>query len=281
MSFRLTGQAAITNDTAGICSPDSAIEYDEQIDTALEFQKPLGTGTDIWPSTPTAYAWSLACTKLDDLNLWWTLPSNRDAFAHVTHTFTHEGLNNATYADTSREVKTLTLCNFITRLMILFRSLSTKHGWPRLVSTRLSASRELVSSHRKYSYHLSCNTEADNYHSAITGMHNGDALQAFVDNGIVNGVGDNTRPVLMNSEHEHWPLISTVESNGYAGFQITPRWATTIYYNCDLPACTVAEWIATSAGAGDIQDLLVNAVEVNTKHLLSLHHDPYVILQYF
>lgn len=105
-------------------------------------------------------------------------------------------------------------------------------------------------------------------------MHNGDALKAFVDNGIVNGVGDNTRPVLMNSENEHWPLISTVEGNGYAGFQITPRWATTIYYNCDLPACTVAEWIATSAGAGDIQDLLVNAVEVNTKHLLSLHHDP-------
>lgn len=237
-------EAAITNDTAGICSPDSAIEYDEQIDTALEFQKPLGTGTDIWPSTPTAYAWSLACTKLDDLNLWWTLPSNRDAFAHVTHTFTHEGLNNATYADTSREI-------------------SFNQAWMAQVgidqAERFSGTGLIP--------------------PAITGMHNGDALQAFVDNGIVNGVGDNTRPVLMNSEHEHWPLISTVESNGYAGFQITPRWATTIYYNCDLPACTVAEWIATSAGAGDIQDLLVNAVEVNTKHLLSLHHDPYMFHQ--
>jgi len=150
--FRLTGQAAITNDTAGICSPDSAIEYDEQIDTALEFQKPLGTGTDIWPSTPTAYAWSLACTKLDDLSLWWTIPSNRDTFAHVTHTFTHEGLNNATYADTSREVMTPSSYHFIKRLIVLYRSHSTRHGWPRSVSTKLSASQELVSSHREYLY---------------------------------------------------------------------------------------------------------------------------------
>jgi hypothetical protein len=28
-----------------------------------------------------------------------------------------------------------------------------------------------------------------------------------------------------------WPLMSTVASNGYAGVQITPRWATNIYYN--------------------------------------------------
>lgn len=102
--FRLTAQASVGNDTAEICSPNSAIEYDEQIDTPLEFQKPLGTGTNIWPSTPATYAWSLACTKLDALQNWWTTPSNRDAFAHVTHTFSHAGLNNATYSDVSKEV---------------------------------------------------------------------------------------------------------------------------------------------------------------------------------
>jgi hypothetical protein len=31
--------------------------------------------------------------------------------------------------------------------------------------------------------------------------------------------------------NEHWPLMSTVKSNGYAGIQITPRWASNMYYN--------------------------------------------------
>jgi hypothetical protein len=66
---------------------------------------------------------------------------------------------------------------------------------------------------------------------AITGLHNGDALRAWSDRGITNVVGDNTRPVLLNPVNEYWPLITTVAANGFAGMQITPRWATNIYYN--------------------------------------------------
>lgn len=99
------------------CNPQTAIEYDEQLDTALEFQKPLGTGTNIWPTTPTTYGWSLACAKTDPLANWFTVAANRNAFNHIryvlhsspsdsvtngfnsSHTFTHEGLNNATFAE--------------------------------------------------------------------------------------------------------------------------------------------------------------------------------------
>lgn len=63
-------------------------------------------------------------------------------------------------------------------------------------------------------------------------------------------------------------------TNGYAGLYIIGRWATTIYYNCDLPSCTVNEWIATSAGKGTFDDLLDDARETNTRHLLGLHWDP-------
>jgi hypothetical protein len=66
---------------------------------------------------------------------------------------------------------------------------------------------------------------------AITGLHNGDAIRAWMANGLTHCVGDNTRPVLMNSANEMWPLITTVAANGYAGLQINPRWATNIYYN--------------------------------------------------
>jgi hypothetical protein len=66
---------------------------------------------------------------------------------------------------------------------------------------------------------------------AITGLHNGDALRAWNNRGITNVVGDNTRPVLLNPVNEYWPLITTVAGNGFAGMQVTPRWATNIYYN--------------------------------------------------
>lgn len=60
---------------------------------------------------------------------------------------------------------------------------------------------------------------------------------------------------------------------------IIPRWATTIYYNCDLPNCTTQEWINTSGGSGDFTTLLNDARATNTRHLLGLHHDPFMFHQ--
>lgn len=114
---------------------------------------------------------------------------------------------------------------------------------------------------------------------AITGLHNGDAIRAFMKNGITSVVGDNTRPPLQNQQDEFWPLISTTAAKGYDGLIIIPRWATTIYYNCDLPECTTQEWIDTSAGSGDFTDLLENARRVNVQHLLALRQDPFMFHQ--
>lgn len=235
-------EAAVEAST--VCSPDTAIEYDDQIDTALEFQKPLGTGTNIWPTTPTNYTWSLACAEKDALALWFMTAANRDAFAHISHTFTHESLDNATYSDANKEIF------FNVEWMKQIGIYNAKHFSPNGLIP-----------------------------PAITGMHNGDVIKAWLDNNIKNVVGDNTRPVLMNQQNEFWPLISTVASNGYAGLNIIPRWATTIYYNCDLPACTTAEWIATSGGSGDFTALLNDARTTNVRHLLGLHHDPFMFHQ--
>jgi hypothetical protein len=126
--------------------------------------KPIGTGTNLWPSTPASYPYTTACTNLDALKTWWATPSNRDAFAHVSHTFTHEDQNNATYFDVSREI-------------------SWNQAWLTQVglasATRFSPKGIIP--------------------PAITGLHNGDALRAWLDNGIVNVVGDNTRSVLLNT----------------------------------------------------------------------------------
>jgi hypothetical protein len=92
------------NGNSELCTP-GAIEYNEQIDTPLEFVKPLGTGTDIWPNTTTTYPnYTAECLAEDELLVWWQTPENRDAFSHVSHTFTHQEQNNATYSDIYKEM---------------------------------------------------------------------------------------------------------------------------------------------------------------------------------
>ncbi|KAK3671042.1 hypothetical protein LTR78_009003 [Recurvomyces mirabilis] len=226
-----------------ICNPVDAVYPNDQPETALEFQKPLGTGADFWPTTPTAYSWSLACAQVDRLATWFTQSANRDAFAHISHTFTHLSLNNATFDDASREI-------------------TFNQAW--LKSMGISAGK------------FSANGLIP---PAITGMHNGDVINAWMTNGITSVVGDNSRSVLTNQQNGWWPLISTVASNGYAGLTIIPRWPTTMYYNCDLPACTLQEWIDTSKGSGDFNSLLAYEKFTTSRYLLSLRQDPYMFHQ--
>jgi hypothetical protein len=72
------------NDNPAKCKPQSGIEYPDQIDTPLEFMKPLGTGTSIWPTDITSYQWSLDCLKLDPLGVFWFNTTNMNKFFHVT-----------------------------------------------------------------------------------------------------------------------------------------------------------------------------------------------------
>jgi len=106
----------------------------------------------------------------------------------LTTSSTHEALNNATYSDASKEI-------------------SFNQAWLKQVG---------ISAAQRFS-------AGGLVPPAITGLHNGDAIKAWRDNGIKNVVGDNTRPVLMNKDNSFWPLMSTVASNGYAGLLIMPR----------------------------------------------------------
>lgn len=231
-------KATDTNQGSQVCKPASGIEYPDQTDGPPDYTKPPGTGVDIWPKTPTEYSWSLECNEIDELQNWFAEESNRDAFAHISHTFTHEDLTNATYSDTSKEI-------------------SFNQAWLKQVGL----------------YNAKRFSPNGIIPPAITGLHNADALQAWKDNGIVNVVGDNTRPLLLNKGYPFWPLNTTVAGNGYAGINVMPRWATVIYYNCDLPACTLQEWINTSAGKGTFDDLMINARDTAIRNLMGLHWD--------
>lgn len=61
------------------------IEYDEpDFNTPLEFVKPPGTGTNLWPPSTSEYPYTDTCTKRDQFLSWWQEPDNLNAFAHVS-----------------------------------------------------------------------------------------------------------------------------------------------------------------------------------------------------
>lgn len=144
------------------CRP-GAVSYRGIPDTALEFVKPPGTGTDLWPANNDSYPYRKECTSADDLGKWFMNVTNRDSFLHVSHTFTHEEENNATYRDVLREI-------------------SWNQAWADqigLSDAKFWSPKGIIP-------------------PAITGIHNVDALRAWAENGIANVVGDNTRPALRN-----------------------------------------------------------------------------------
>ncbi|KAJ5541157.1 hypothetical protein N7494_006233 [Penicillium frequentans] len=229
------------DDGWAICS-GGGVYYTAAAATTAEWQKPLGSGTDQWPATPTAYDWTTNCTSRDPLLVWWQ--TNLNSFAHLSHTFTHEAENNATYADINKEI-------------------SFNQAWLKQVGIDQAT-------------YFTANGIIP---PAITGLHNGDALQAWWDNGITNCVGDNTRSALLNSENNMWPYFTVKSTNGFDGMQVNPRWATRIYYDCCTPACTLDEWINTSSGSGDFDNLMANEKADTIRHFLSLAHDPYMFHQ--
>ncbi|KAL3453610.1 hypothetical protein BJX65DRAFT_292627 [Aspergillus insuetus] len=219
-----------------------AIYYDVPEDTPAEWRKPLGTGESRWPVTPTSFSWTSTCLNADPLLIWFQEHLNE--YAHLSHTFTHLEQNNATYEDINKEISFNKI--WLERVGFTAATYYTSNG---IIPP------------------------------AITGLHNGDALRAWWDNGITNCVGDNTRPVLLNTQNRMWPYFTNVASDGFDGMQVNPRWATRIYYNCDTPACTTQEWIDTSAGAGDFSNLLAVEKTETIRHLFALAHDGYMFHQ--
>uniref|UniRef100_A0A8H7N751 Uncharacterized protein n=1 Tax=Bionectria ochroleuca TaxID=29856 RepID=A0A8H7N751_BIOOC len=89
------------------CNPPDAVYWEQDVQAPNEWRKPLGTGDDVWPTGTKyeTYSWSLACAKIDQFALWFTKAANLNHFAHLSHTFSHMSLNNATYHDAKREIQ--------------------------------------------------------------------------------------------------------------------------------------------------------------------------------
>ena len=145
------------------CTPDHAVEYDLP-QAPYEWKKPLGTGVDYWDEEWDEYPWEQQCPASDELAQWFLDTGNRDAFAHVSHTFTHEEMNNGTFRDASLEIR-------FNQAWLKQMGFTDARSW----------------------------SPDGIVPPAITGLHNGDAIRAWMENGISYVVGDNTRPSLKNT----------------------------------------------------------------------------------
>ncbi|KAF2260354.1 putative extracellular serine-rich protein [Lojkania enalia] len=246
-------EAAVENDydnEPALCKPQEGVEYEEQIDGPPEYHKPIGTGKDFWDKKFKKYQWTLDCSRLDPLEVYFTDKANMNAYFHVSHTFTHLDETNATYSDVVKEI-------------------TWNQEWFKRIGFTDAKSAPNFSPNGLIP-------------PGITGLHNGDAIRAWLENGIQYAVGDNSRPILMNRidrKSDYHPIITNVVENGYAGAYIIGRYGTSIYYNCDLPDCVNREWKAIAGGSGDFNAQLAYEKDTNTKYLLGLRWDPYMFHQ--
>ncbi|KAF2873687.1 putative extracellular serine-rich protein [Massariosphaeria phaeospora] len=246
-------EAAVENDydnDPARCDPQEGIDYPSQTDGPPEYTKPIGSGKDLWDRKFRKYQWTLDCSDLDLLEVFFSDKKNMNAYFHVSHTFTHEDETNATYADVVKE---------ITWNQEWFKRI----GFTDAESSPYFSPNGLIP-------------------PGITGLHNGDALRAWLENGITYAVGDNARPILMNRvdrKSDFHPFITNVKENGYDGVVVIGRYGSSIYYNCDLPECVNKEWKAIAQGQGDFSAQLEYERSVNTKYLIGLRWDPYMFHQ--
>ncbi|KAF3924430.1 hypothetical protein AA313_de0207995 [Arthrobotrys entomopaga] len=259
LEFGFNGNGAFIYDqgtlglTANGSCPTSVVYTAVQPVTALEYMKPPGTGNDLWPVSQT-YNWPDKCIFYDPVAKMFTQNNTggtdingvSDIFALVSHTFTHEGENPITYNDAVREIQ--------------YNQQFQKRSF--FDQAKRFSSNGIIP-------------------PAITGLHNADAIKAWMENGIKFVVGDNTRPPLRNQQSDRWPLISTVADNGYAGLVIIPRWASRIYFNTDGVASVVQEWLDVSPtqATNSMTNLLSIERATTAQYLLGLYHDPFMFHQ--
>ncbi|ORX95202.1 hypothetical protein BCR34DRAFT_579432 [Clohesyomyces aquaticus] len=246
-------EAAVTSDYNNDpvkCDPQEGIEYATQIDGPIEYHKPIGTGKDLWNKKFTSYQWTMTCQQLDALEVYFAKKANMLSYFHVSHTFSHEEETNATYSDVIKEI-------------------TWNQEWFKRVGFTSSDAAPNFSPNGLIP-------------PSISGLHNGDAIRAWVENGIIYAVGDNSRPVLMDRadrKSPFHPILTNVAENGYVGAYIVGRWGSSIYYNCDLPDCVNTEWKAIAGGKGDFAAQMEYEKGQNAKYLIGLRWDPFMFHQ--
>jgi len=113
---------------------------------------------------------------------------------------------------------------------------------------------------------------------SITGLFNGDALQAMWDLGIRNLCGDNSHPEQLPAFDYHgWYTNETY--NGFDGMYIVPRVDTNIYYDASQTINIVQQYNHNHNATWTFDQIIAYEADYNSRLLLQYRHDPYMFHQ--
>ncbi len=170
-----------------------------------------------------------------------------DKFQWVSHTYSHLNLDQVTHAVAKSEV----------------------------VNNRTFANQFFANNMSKFSV-------ASMVTPQISGLFNGNAIRAMLENGIKSVVGDNSRAEL-KAVNPYEGLYTTVAKNNYDGLYIVPRHATEIYYDTSVPEELVSEYnarYATFWGKSlTFSEIISIESEKAARELLAFKHDAFMFHQ--
>ncbi|KAI8800588.1 hypothetical protein BJ742DRAFT_764017 [Cladochytrium replicatum] len=231
---------------------DVPISFQGGISTTRNFtyKKPLGDGVSQW-SDPLPVDIGLDKEALKQDPLFNHFVDNVDRlrqFHWVSHTFSHEELDQCTKYDAQNELK--------------FNIQGAK--LLGLEGQSFFSIRTMVT-------------------PQITGLFNGDALAAMKENGILAAVGDNSRTNLVSPRGLWFPVYTTMDTSNYDGGIIIPRSPAEVYFSCTTPELNQAlydkMYFAYYKGNSSYEENMQREANRAMYKFLSLTHDPYMFHQ--
>ncbi|KAJ3333534.1 hypothetical protein HDU93_008485 [Gonapodya sp. JEL0774] len=220
------------------------IDVDTENHVSLDYKKPLGTGTNRWPSSFTTTWTSLSSDPL--FTFFTSSEANQNRVNWLTHTFTHEDLNEATIYDVTNEIQT--------NVKMATRSAATYWSSEHILELNLAYP---------------------------AGLFNGDALSTLTSLGITSAVGDNSRANLVPS-NKYLEWISTIDTSNYNGFHVIPRQPAEVYYTSDTVAQNVQIYnsiYSAQLGTSTWAQIIEREAQRVVPMLISLRHDPHMFHQ--
>lgn len=216
-----------------------------------DYIKPRGLGICKWPEYPFPANWLESELLKDHLYEYLKNEDVHEQFYWTSHGFTHQRLNVATATDVLNQVETN--IKMAIRLGLYEKDIYSKHT--------------IITPHG-------------------SGLHNGDALEAFANSTITSAAGVVGRPDSNNDERNerglYIPWRTTKEFSNYEGFPVIPRIPTMLFHQCSTTYENTVKYNRAFEGTGMLatfEDILNRDTQQALVYLLQLRHNPFIFHQ--
>ncbi|ORX56606.1 hypothetical protein BCR36DRAFT_580921 [Piromyces finnis] len=221
------------------------IEEDEGVSN--NFIKPKGTGVCKWPEYPYPATWLESELDKNSLFNFFKEKYAHENFYWASHGFTHQSLNNATFTDVANQIE-------VNKKMALHLGISDKGIFSRHV---------IIPPHS-------------------SGLHNGDAIDAFIKNNIEVAFGNIHREDITNDESNekaaYMAWRTTLESSNVDNYPVIPRIPTMLFRQCSTPSENTVKYNKMFEGTGLIasfDEILNRDTQQALLSLFQLRHYPF------